>query len=342
MKHILNKKLLLLLPLVILLALLFYIYPSKTKVKYPNLKGKHLTAYVALREQEAKALLEKFKKETGCTYEYIKLPTEEAVKRILAESENPSGDIFIGGTCDAYELLKANGALAKYESPNAKKIPSEYKDSSNYWTGFKIDTLAIGINKEVWDKEFKPKGIKLPTDFDDLLKKEFKNKIIIPSPETSGTGYTFLASLYQKLGEKSYKDFLDKFSNNVSSYTVSGFNSIQRVSSGEYAITVNFLGDQLLESKINPNIISITPKNTGWNVDSVAEIKNSSNKEVAEAFIDFILSDDIANSLSTYSNSISTKRSNDITNNIYQDYSFKDAATERNTIMKMFNDSNSK
>ena len=280
MKHILNKKLLLLLPLVIFLALLFYIYPSKTKVKYPNLKGKHLTAYVALREQEAKALLEKFKKETGCTYEYIKLPTEEAVKRILAESENPSGDIFIGGTCDAYELLKANGALAKYESPNAKKIPSEYKDSSNYWTGFKIDTLAIGINKEVWDKEFKPKGIKLPTDFDDLLKKEFKNKIIIPSPETSGTGYT--------------------------------------------------------------NIISITPKDTGWNVDSVAEIKNSSNKEVAEAFIDFILSDDIANSLSTYSNSISTKRSNDITNNIYQDYSFKDAATERNTIMKMFNDSNSK
>ena len=77
-------------------------------------------------------------------------------------------------------------------------------------------------------------------------------------------------------------------------------------------------------------------------MDSVAEIKNSSNKEVAEAFIDFILSDDIANSLSNYSNSISTKKSNDITNNIYQDYSFNEAATERDTIMRMFNDENLK
>lgn len=340
MKTILNKKnLFIVIILFISIPLSFYFFSPKNAKLYPNLKGKHLTVYIALREEEAKSLLEKFKKETGCTYEYIKLPTEEAVKRILSEKNSPNGDIFIGGTCDAYELLKSNNALARYKSPNAKGIPSKYKDSDNYWTGFQVDTLAIGINKLVWDRDFAPKGIPMPTKFEDLLQDEYKGKIILPNPETSGTGYTFLASLYQQLGPDNYRNFLKKLTTNVSSYTVSGFNSIQRVSSGEYAVTVNFLGDQIIASKSDSNIISITPKNTGWNVDSVAEINNPANKEVSEAFIDFILSDDVSNNLSLYSNAVSTKKYTDVTSNIYENYDFNKAAMEKDTIINIFNNS---
>lgn len=346
MKKILNKKAFLIIILIILILLFIYTifnkYNSMNSSKSLNLKGKHLTVYVALREEEAISLLEQFKKETGCTYECIKLPTEEAVKRILSEKNKPNGDIFIGGTCDAYEFLKSNNALARYKSPNAFDIPAKYKDQSNYWTGFQIDALSIGINKAVWDKEFKPKGIELPKSFDDLLKEEYKNKIIMPNPETSGTGYTFLASLYQQLGEDKYKTFLNEFTNNVSNYTVSGFNSIQRVSSGEYAVTINFLGDQLIENDLNPNLISIVPKNTGWNVDSVAEIKNTPNKEAAEAFIDFILSKDVADNLSIYSKAISTKKNNNLNNSLYLNYDFSRAAMDHDKIMNTFNESTSK
>lgn len=340
MKNILNKKIfLIVISLLIFILSFLYFSPKKNTKSYPNLKGKHLTVYIALREEEAKSLLEKFKKETGCTYEYIKLPTEEAVKRILSEKNKPNGDIFIGGTCDAYELLKSKGALAKYKSPNARGILSKYKDPDGYWTGFQVDTLAIGINKAVWDRDFASKGILLPTKFEDLLQDEYKGKIILPNPETSGTGYTLLASLYQQLGIDNYKNFLEKLTNNVSSYTVSGFNSIQRVSSGEYAVTVDFLGDQLIVKKSDPNLISITPKNTGWNVDAVAELNNYNNKEVAEDFIDFILSDDVSSNLSLYSNAVSTKKYNDITSNIYQNYDFKKAAMEKDTIINTFNNS---
>ena len=98
MKIVLHKKTFILgILIIILIPLIYYLSPRKKGTEYPNLKGKHLTVYVALREEEAKSLLEKFKKETGCTYEYIKLPTEEAVKRILDEKNSPNGDIFIGG-----------------------------------------------------------------------------------------------------------------------------------------------------------------------------------------------------------------------------------------------------
>lgn len=339
MKKILNKKVIII--FFILISIIFIIFAFKNKDNKKdklNLKGKHLTVYVAMREEEAISLLEKFKKETGCTYEFIKLPTEEAVNKILAEKGKSSGDIFIGGSCDAYEVLKSHGALAKYKSPNSNDIQAKYKDPDSYWTGFQVDVLAIGINKKIWDKDFKSKGISLPKTFDDLLQKEYKGKVIMPNPETSGTGYTFLASLYQELGKDKYKEYLSKFTENVPAYTVSGFNSIQRVSSGEYAVTVNFLGDQLLQSKFNKDIISIVPKNTGWNVDSIAELKNCVNKEAAESFIDFILSQEVANNLSNYSKATSTKQANNnIYNTIFLDYDFNKAAMNRDEIMNIFN-----
>lgn len=339
MKKILNKKVIII--FFILISIIFIIFAFKNKDNKKdklNLKGKHLTVYVAMREEEAISLLEKFKKETGCTYEFIKLPTEEAVNKILAEKGKSSGDIFIGGSCDAYEVLKSHGALAKYKSPNSNDIQAKYKDPDSYWTGFQVDVLAIGINKKIWDKDFKSKGISLPKTFDDLLQKEYKGKIIMPNPETSGTGYTFLASLYQELGKDKYKEYLSKFTENVPAYTVSGFNSIQRVSSGEYAVTVNFLGDQLLQSKFNKDIISIVPKNTGWNVDSIAELKDCVNKEAAESFIDFILSQEVANNLSNYSKATSTKQANNnIYNTIFLDYDFNKAAMNRDEIMNIFN-----
>lgn len=339
MKKILNKKVIII--FFILISIIFIIFAFKNKDNKKdklNLKGKHLTVYVAMREEEAISLLEKFKKETGCTYEFIKLPTEEAVNKILAEKGKSSGDIFIGGSCDAYEVLKSHGALVKYKSPNSNDIQAKYKDPDSYWTGFQVDVLAIGINKKIWDKDFKSKGISLPKTFDDLLQKEYKGKVIMPNPETSGTGYTFLASLYQELGKDKYKEYLSKFTENVPAYTVSGFNSIQRVSSGEYAVTVNFLGDQLLQSKFNKDIISIVPKNTGWNVDSIAELKNCVNKEAAESFIDFILSQEVANNLSNYSKATSTKQANNnIYNTIFLDYDFNKAAMNRDEIMNIFN-----
>ena len=161
----------------------------------------HIVVYGSLREEEGKYLLEKFKNEYDCTYEYIKLPTEEAVQRILDTRDNPQGDIFIGGSCDGYEILKKYDALEEYNSPWANNIPAKYKDLRGYWTGFQITPLSIGINKSLWQTHFGD-SVPYPKKIEDLLNPEFKDKIILPNPQTSGTGYTLMASLYQELGKE--------------------------------------------------------------------------------------------------------------------------------------------
>ncbi|MGG5460262.1 ABC transporter substrate-binding protein [Clostridium sp. B9] len=334
MKKYLNKKFLLLLGIILILSFVYLSELKKEKAINRTADMNHIVVYGSLREEEGKYLLENFKNKYGCTYEYIKLPTEEAVERILDTKGNPEGDIFIGGTCDGYEILKKNDALEPYSSPSANNIPARYKDLRGYWTGFQITPLSIGLNKNLWETEF-GSSMKYPTKLSDLLNPEFKGKIILPNPQTSGTGYTLMASLYQELGKEKFIEFIKSLNNNVASTTVSGFNSIQRVASGEYLLTVNFLSDQLIEDKSSNNLVSIVPDNAGWNVDSIALIKGSKHEKMAKKFIDFVLSDYVSDNMPKFSKAISTKKFDNSQFKIYDKYNFFLAAEDRKTIMNI-------
>ena len=72
---------------------------------YPNLKGKHIVVYVASRDEVGSAILELFKEKTGCTYEYLKMSTQESLSRIESERKDPKADIFLGGTCDVLVFM---------------------------------------------------------------------------------------------------------------------------------------------------------------------------------------------------------------------------------------------
>lgn len=303
---------------------------------YPDLRGKHIVVYVASREDVGKMLLELFKEKTGCTYEYLRLPTEEAVLKVRQERKNPKADVFIGGTCDAHEIMKNEGLSQKYISNNSKDIPEEYKDKDGYWAGFEFQPLAIVINKERWDKEFNVRGIEMPKDVEDLLNPEFKGQIVIPNPVTSGTGYTFIDSIYQYMGKDKAKDYINSLRKNIGYLTTSGFNPVQKVTSGEYLIGVNFLGDQVLMKESGANIISIVPNNAGWNIDAVSKVRNSPNSEAAELFIDFCLSKDITKTMDKFSMGIPTRSSTSLDLPIFKNYNFYLASKNRSEILNIW------
>ena len=65
-----------------------------------------------------------------------------------------------------------------------------------------MEVLSIGINKEKWNKEFAGKNIPYPNTLKDLLNPAFKGEIVMPNPNLSGTGYIFLASVIEAMGEE--------------------------------------------------------------------------------------------------------------------------------------------
>lgn len=83
------------------------IQPLLNIVKWsPYFDDRHIVAYVAAREEVGEALLSSFCKPRGCTYEFIRLSTEELLRRVEEEAGNPKADIIIGGTVDAHQMMK--------------------------------------------------------------------------------------------------------------------------------------------------------------------------------------------------------------------------------------------
>lgn len=134
------------------ILLLIYFYPGQ-KSNQP------LKVYVIFQEDEARILLEKYKKKTGQSYELIRMSGGEASYHLM--SINKTGiDVVLGGPADLHEQLKNKGKLIRYSSHVADEIPDIYKDKMGYWTGIYMGALAIGVNEQVWNQD--PQLVALP------------------------------------------------------------------------------------------------------------------------------------------------------------------------------------
>lgn len=260
----------------------------------PQLDGRHIVAYVAAREEVGSALLSSFCQRTGCTYEYIRLSTEEILRRVTQESAKPQADLVIGGTIDAHLTMKQERLSSPIRSSNFAAIPSSFKDEDGYWAGYEIEQLSIAVNRDRWNKEFAPLGLTMPKKWEDLLLPAYQGKIVMPDPNYSGTAYTFLSSLYEAWGEQRTTAFLKGLTRNVGLLTVNGYMPAQYVSSGEYVIGINFLGDQRKLRDAGFDLVSSVPKDTSLSVNGISKIRNAPNETAADWFINYSLSQEAA------------------------------------------------
>ncbi|HEY2493273.1 MAG TPA: extracellular solute-binding protein [Paenibacillus sp.] len=268
----------------VLILISIYIYPGQQS-------NQPLTVYVIFQEDEARILLEKFKKETGQSYEVIRMSGGEASYHLL--SMNKTGiDVVLGGPADLHEQLKSNGKLVRYSSRMSDQVPEIYKDKFGYWTGMYMGALAIGINEQIWKQDSQLAALPLPERYEDLLRPELKGKIEIPDPETSGTGYTLLASLAQERGETKAVELMHALKRQSSTTTFSGISSAQRLAVGEVAAVISFMGDQLRFTNSGYSIHSSIPPQAGWEIGAVSILKSGDNKAAAKQLVDFVLSKD--------------------------------------------------
>lgn len=271
-----------------LLACVFIGYPFYTA----QTSSQPLKVYVVFQEDEGRALLEKFKKSTDQSYEMIRMSSGEASYHLIAM--NKSGiDVVLGGPADLHEQLKNNGKPLRYASPMRDNIPAQYKDKDGYWTGIYMGALSIGVNQTIWRQDAQLASLPLPQRYEDLLRPELKGKIEIPDPETSGTGYTLLASLAQQRGEDEAVRLMLELKKQSSSTTFSGITSAQRLAVGDVAAVVSFLGDQLRFTNSGYDIRSYIPPQAGWEIGAVSVLKGGNNADAAKKLIDFVLSREV-------------------------------------------------
>jgi iron(III) transport system substrate-binding protein len=231
-----------------------------------------------------------FPKATGIQLDYVRLSSGEAFARLRAEGANPSFDVWFGGTGDPHIEAVELGVTEFYRPRSWNDLRPEFREA----IGGKYIPLYAGILGWALNETLlKQKGLPVPKTWQELGDPRYKGLVAMPNPNTSGTGYTALATIVQIYGEQAGFELLKRIHRNIAQYTRGGADPGPLTGRGEIAIGVTFLHDAI------DNILRGFPitygsarDGTGYEIGGVSLVKGARNRDNAIAFIEWALSPD--------------------------------------------------
>jgi iron(III) transport system substrate-binding protein len=251
-------------------------------------------AYTTLEEPLAKQLFEQFEKETGIKVNWQRLAGGEVETRLEAEKANPQASIWVGGVGLNHMSAKIKGLTTPYKSKLASNTPEQYRDKENYWIGLYVGPLAFITN----DKIAKEQNLTPPKSWKDLLKPEYKGKIRVANPTTSGTAYNMITTIRYifKGDEEKTFDYLKKLDANIDQYTKSGAAGGKSAAIGEIPVAIGYAHDMVkLKVEGAPVTITIPSEGTGYEVASMSLVKDGKDMVNAKKLYDWILQKEAQN-----------------------------------------------
>jgi iron(III) transport system substrate-binding protein len=255
-----------------------------------NAQG-NLVLYCSPEEQWCRGVVAAFEKETGIKVAMTRKSSGETYAQIKAESANPRGDVWFGGTGDPHLQAAEEGLTVEYKSPVMPQLYDwavRQAEQAKFKTvGIYAGALGYGYNTDMAAKRKLPE----PKCWADLLKPEYKDEVQVADPNSSGTSYTMLATMVQLMGEDKGFDFLKKMHKNVNQYTKSGAAPAKATGLGETFIGIVFMHDMVTQAVGGAPVKVVAPcEGTGYEIGSMSIIKGGRNPESARKFYDWALS----------------------------------------------------
>ena len=230
-----------------------------------------------------------FTQETGIDVALVRLSSGEALARLTRPGGTREFDVWHGGPADTYVVARDRGLLALYRPAELETIPAAYRDPAGYWTGVYLGVLGFCSNRRALDRL----GLPVPTSWDDLLVAPLRGAVSLPSPVTSGTGYTIVWTQRVRLGgDDEALAWFRALAPNVLQYTSSGTAPARVAGRGEAAVAVTFsqhcakaLGEGLSDLEI-----SYPAEGTSIEVGAVAITSGAAQNVQARRYADFAVS----------------------------------------------------
>ena len=233
------------------------------------------------------AIKVEFPKATGIALDFLRLSSGEALARLRAERGNPSFDVWFGGTGDPHIVASEDGLTESYRPKAWADLRPELREAVvGKYIPLYAGILGWGINENL----LKEKGLPVPRTWRELADPRYKGLVAYPNPNTSGTGYTLVATLVQLYGEAQAFDLLKRIHRNVAEYTRSGPAPALLAGRGEVAIGITFVHDALDHVLKGFPITYGAPRDgTGYEIGGLSLIKGTRVRDNAIAFIEWAL-----------------------------------------------------
>ncbi len=249
-----------------------------------------LTVYTAVEAEDLKKYAAKFNEDhPDIKIKWVRDSTGIITAKLLAEKNNPKADIIWGLAATSLMLLGNEGMLEAYAPKGVDKLDKKFVDAANppTWTGMDAWVAAICYNTV----EGKANNVPAPASWKDLTKPVYKGHVIMPNPNSSGTGFLDVSSWLQLFGEKGGWEYMDGLHQNISRYTHSGSKPCKLAAAGETTIGVSFaFRGAKSKAKGAPLDIIIPTEGVGWDMEATAIVKGTKNLAAAKTLADWSIS----------------------------------------------------
>ncbi|MBL8077855.1 MAG: thiamine ABC transporter substrate-binding protein [Anaerolineales bacterium] len=229
----------------------------------------------------------------------------ETLNKAILTKDAPIADVLFGVDNTFLSRALEAGIFESYASPSLSDVPAEFKlDSSNQTTPIDFGDVCINYDKSY----FAEKGLLVPQSLEDLSKPEYKDLLVMENPATSSTGLAFLLATRAHFGED-YVDYWKGLRQNglvvVDGWETAYYTNFSGSSGrGAQPMVVSYGSSPAAEVVFAetplddaPTASIIGPDSCFRQIEFAGILKGTPNRDLAEKFIDFMLSTDFQNDM---------------------------------------------
>jgi iron(III) transport system substrate-binding protein len=244
--------------------------------------GKDLLEYYELEFEKANPKID---------VQWVDMGSQEVLDRLRAEAVNPQADVWFGAPSETFHRAAVEGLLAPFTPSWAGAVDAAAKDAENRWYGTYLTPEVIAYNSDALTRD------SAPQDWEDVLEKKWRNKLLIRDPGASGGMRAIFGAIIsrsiQETGspEQGY-NWLRRLDSNTKEYVLNPTMLYQKLGRQEGLISLWNMPDIVLQkSRNNIPLEYIFPRSgTPLLVDAIALVKGGKHPEQAKLYYEFVTS----------------------------------------------------
>ena len=238
--------------------------------------------YTALTINDASMLTQRFEqKYPFIKTETLRLGTDQLLTKIQTEARAGAfkADVIeIPGIMG--HVLKQDGLLEKYLSPESKAYPASMKDADGTWTSFFINVHVTVYNTQLVKKP------EVPKTFEELINPKWKGKIAARDND-----YDNFGMMLKVMGRDKGLNFMRRLAAQGVDLRSSYTTALQGVAAGEIPIGMNLYATHTEEFKKKQAPVDWAPMEFVLaSVEPLGVASRAPNPSAARLFVDFLLS----------------------------------------------------
>lgn len=225
--------------------------------------------------------------------------TGAALNRAILSKASPLADVFYGVDNTFLSRALNEDIFETYESAVLENIPDEFKLDPEF-RALPVDYGDVCINYDI--AYFEENNLPVPQSLEELTDPQYNGLLVVENPATSSPGLAFLLATIAHFGEDGYLDYWTQLRENgavvVNDWNTAYYTNFTRAGQGEQPMVVSYASSPVAEVIFAeepldeaPTGSIIGPQTCFRQVEFVGILQGTPNRELAEQFVDFMLSE---------------------------------------------------